>query len=222
MPRLSRSYSKVEARRCVDKALEIFDRQRLECLNLRDQILSRFGGDINEFTASSLATFYVLVAMQLTGQIQRSLRQGCTTISIIGYRTLLEHEINSRYIYRHPNHKKSKKWVDSLRSDFWDRSKSKVAIKNRLGDKSVMDRAIEVGRKRTYNTSYAWASNFPHTMAAAMTINNDHTFLQRTVEISLASLAIFHNVCENVAAFYDLSRDFQLEQDLRNFISSYK
>lgn len=211
-----------EALVCTEEAQAIFERQKQQSLNLRDHILAKFPKDDGrKFTHVTMAKFHVLISMQLTGQVLTALREGMTLLASMGYRSLQEKEINTKYIYAHPKHKGDSDRLKKLAADFWRRSKFRTLNKARLDNKSIEQRAREVRKLGFYKRTFADMSGYPHNLAGGTMLNSEPIFLNKTVQLSVASVAILHNITEHVAKAYDLQRDRCLEGDTNDFVKKW-
>src|SRR4051812_33657267 len=116
--------------------------------------------DIPDMTRHAVAKSFIVSSMQLTGQIAHNINHRNLFIALLGLRTLLEFDINGRYVFNHPKHVKDFSWIDPLCADMYKTTNNLDARKNFIGEAGLKKRAIEVELLGIYETNYASLSDY--------------------------------------------------------------
>ncbi|HZK12785.1 MAG TPA: hypothetical protein VFD10_10705 [Atribacterota bacterium] len=113
---------------------------RMEMKNV-GYLLNEIGNKDNSIAKVTGANVFAAGSEMLVLQILENLDRSFLLISIIALRTLFENYINVHYIYHHPKHLEDKEWAEVLCKDYIKRTIDPYSQKNRIGEKSLYQRA---------------------------------------------------------------------------------
>lgn len=222
MIRVKYNHTKEEARGTVDDAEVVFELLRKEVLEFRDAISERYPKDkINKFNSRSLAKHFLLVNMQLAGQTLMAARQGSTILASHGIRSLVENEINAKYVFAHKDNQTDSHRVDKLASQFLAATRFRSRIKSRFDGKSLRHRAKSVRKLTVYNHHYAELSGYGHSLGVAMALNDEQRFINKTVEYAIFSVSLLNNIIEYVSKTFSFERDSETYDELKRLVDDW-
>ncbi len=203
-----------------------FEQKITEGLRVYDQIF-KFGRkqllelpqwDTNEdfpnMTRHAVAKSFIVSSMELTGQITHNINHRNLFIALLGLRTLLEFDINGRYIFNHPEHPKDFAWIDPLCADMYKTTNSLDTQKSHIGGVGLKKRAIEVGMLGVYEANYASLSDYAHHTLRNGTLNEQPRFETLSVDCIAHTLTHANNVLDSISNCYDLSFDDSVEKQV--------
>lgn len=134
-------------------------------------------------------------------QIIVNLRGGFLLIALLGLRTLLENLINLHYIFWHPEHKGDKKWALEQCKDFEARSYDPKSRKNKLGKKSLAERAKETKWLELYEIVYSDLSNYSHFLFNILDHATPKYFEAKTLECLVYTMMMYQDSIMALASF---------------------
>ncbi len=173
-------------------------------------------GDDIKVTAITL----LMASSHLCEQIITALSESCLFLSLIGLRALVEYYINARYIFNHPEHNNDCDWIVKISKDFTERTFNRKAIKNRLNEADIKQRATQIGKEDLYNSTYASLCDYTHpTHHSTMLIRAD-IFKRNTFAVLQNALCCAHDVGDEICDGLKLKKDMELEKDIVAFRDS--
>ena len=137
-------------------------------------------------------------------QILENLKKGFLLTAFLGERALVESLINVDYMFLHPDHLQDKQWVNKLCKDYWLRPYDAGARKNRLGEKSLMQRSAETKHQLTYSGVYEDLSNYAHLLGRGMDYLQHDVFQMYTVMTAIHTLGTYQAIIESLTHFFNL------------------
>lgn len=221
-PRKLSHLTKEETIDFVNKAEAIFQRQLKDVQSLTKDISEKYPKyDQNKFSSRSLSKTLLHINTQLTGQCIKSIKSGCLLIACIGGRSLLEAEINTKYIFRHPAHKDDPAWVDELSRSYWNITRIKKRHKASLGGVSVSFRAKEVRKATVYRNEYTHLTSLTHGLAQGVGLNDADRFHNTSAWLAIICLVNLNNIIFYISKWHNLGRDRSIEKQIKELTQSY-
>ena len=172
--------------------------------------------EVSKLTAKT----FLLSSGQLGGQVIIVTSKRCLFLGMIGLRTMAEYYIYAKYIYNHPKHVGDMTWIDKASKDFDNRSFDEKAIKNRLDNKTLVDRAKEVGQIDVYQDVFERLCAYAHPTHLPVRINQKDFFTPVTFEVLHLALCFSYDIGEDVCVGLNLEKDTALELDIALFRDS--
>lgn len=142
-------------------------------------------------------------------------------LACLGCRSLIEHEINAKYVFFHPKHHGDKAWIEKLSIDYWRITRVRGENKARLGGVSIKQRAKEIRKLSTYEHSFAHLTGVAHNTASSATLIKDQVLCDGVIWIGLHSIVLLNNTIDYVASFHGISRDKTIETDISQLTGLY-
>lgn len=154
----------------------------------------------------------------LCGQVLWALNEKKVFLAVIGTKTLIETEINTKYIFLHPHSKSESQWVQEKCDIYID----KYGIDDdRLNGKSLADRARAIKldqRYATYKDLCKIAHGTQFTSLVTVRNNGLEMFSKSTYIEALISA---NNTRSYIETWRDIETDLTLERGLIQFRDKY-
>jgi hypothetical protein len=128
--------------------------------------------------------------------------RGHIIISVIALRTLFENYVNIHYIFHHPKHLNDEKWANCLCDDFIKRSYDNNSMKNKLGEKSLKQRAIEVYFADFYKIIYTELSSSAHSLMSIIDPGNSVLLKRTRIMVSIYTVMFFQDSISAIVSFF--------------------
>lgn len=174
--------------------------------------------DFPDMTRHAVAKSFIVSSMQLAGQISHNINHRNLFIALLGLRTLLEFDINGRYVFNHPKHPKDFSWIDPLCEDMYKTTNNLDTRKSLIGEAGLKKRAIEVGMIGIYEINYASLSDYAHHTLRNGVLNEQPRFEILSVDCLAHTLAHANNVIDSISNCYDLTFDDLITEQVNKYM----
>ncbi len=221
---ISPPYTKEQSIGFYKEADAILERLRNDALSVMNELDILYGNRRKTLKQKMMAKTYVSTAMQLTRQSLHvfTANENFLLLSCLGTRSLIEHEINAKYVFFHPNHHRDNAWLEKQAKSYWKITRVRKEGKARLGGVSIFQRAKEVRRMGAYRHNFAILTGIAHNTAASATLIKDQSLYNSVVWIGLHTILLLDNTIDFVASFHDIQRDKTIEDDIKQIVALYK
>lgn len=217
-------YTKEQSIDFYNQADAILERLRTDALDIMNELGGLYGNRHKTLNQKMMAKIYVSTAMQLARQSLHvfATNENFLLLSCLGCRSLIEHEINAKYVFFHPKHHRDNVWLEKLAKNYWRITRARKENKAGLGGVSILQRAKEVRRIGTYKRNFAILTGIAHNTAASATLIKDQSLYNGIIWIGLHAIFLLDNTIDYVAKFHNIQRDKTIEYDIRELIAGYK
>jgi len=161
---------------------------------------------------------FLMSGCQLEIQIIDAVSRRHLILALIGLRSLLEHDINSNYIFDHPRHKHDLKWIYDHCKDIFDRTNDLGMSKNQLGGVGLKQRAKAIGFLHLYEKNYAGLSDYSHLTLRPPFLNKPEIYEKLIPSIISQCLCNLLGIIDSVI----VSNNLSWEHDLKNDVIAYR
>ena len=199
---------------------ELFRESFTECCRLRDEIPAVDESNENEKNRASITKNNIHSA-QLAGQIIGARDGGSLLLALIGLRSLTESLITTKYAFTHPKHAGDIQWTYDVCKDYFDRGNNLAAIKARLNEDSIAQRAKDSGADDIYNKTFAGLCNYSHVLVHSSLLNDSKRFEDFTRNSYAVVLTTLHDVREHVQTHFGIKGWQKHEDRLVEFQKQY-
>lgn len=216
--------TKRQAKEFYKDADAIYLRLHSDALNLLNELDLIYGSKKKTIKQKWMAKSYVKIATQLARQSLHvfNTKENFFLLACLGCRSLIEHEINAKYVFFHPKHHKEMEWTRRLAKDYSRITRVRSENKAKLGGVSIYQRAKDVRKLSTYKRNFAHLTGITHGTANSILLIKDEHLYDGVVWIGLHSVALLNNVIDYIAKFHNIKRDTSIEGDVRKLIDLYK
>ena len=203
------------------EAKAIFPDLYKEALQIRDFIGKAGQPESDDDKRRSIAKKNLIDTAVLASQILSAIERNAILLALIGSRSLVESEINTKYAFSHPDHIGDISWVYKVCNDYYRISNDPKAMKNYLNTESVAARAKAVGLSDMYEKTYIGLCNFAH-MGGHTALSISDPYRDRfAVDASVAAVAAVNNINDYVAVHFNFRRDDALEGRVLEFAAKF-
>ena len=216
--------TKQQAKAFYDDANAIYLRLHSDALNLLNELDLIYGSKKKTIKQKWMAKSYIKIATQLARQSLHvfNTEENFFLLACLGCRSLIEHEINAKYVFFHPKHHGDMEWTSNLAKDYWRITRVRSANKAKLGGVSIHRRAKDIRKLSTYNRNFSHLTGITHGTANSVLLIKDEHLYDGVAWIGLHSVVLLNNVIDYIAKFHKIERDMSIEDDIRELVTLYR
>lgn len=183
-------------------------------------IIPQIKTSIFDEETKAVSNNFIYSGTKLAGQILASLgsSNGFLQLGIIGARTLFEMQINSVYIFKHPEHSGDTEWIKSCSVELLNLSSPETKNHTRFNNSNLEQRATQINLKYIYDKNYRVMSEWAHLMMRTVELDVDPIAAKKFGLITaITTLVGLHNIFDSIYFNYKISMDESIEESILQY-----